>query len=247
MKPVLISDFDGVIVDGMEEYWWSARQVAADLLPAQAVLPQAVPASFRALRPKVLHGWEMGVLAAALAGYGAELEAFERDYPQALAQSLDGLGWSAEQLTESLDRVRHGAIATDRQAWVARHRPYPWMLACLQRLQRQGEPWRVLTTKSEAFTAELLACHGLTPEAIHGREQGPKPQVLLRLREEGVWSDEVLFLEDRRLTLEAVQATPGLSGVRGVLASWGYLQPGDDENLPPGLAVVRQEQLAQWP
>lgn len=247
MNPVLISDFDGVIVDGMEEYWWSARQVAAGLLPSGAVLPQAVPASFRALRPKVLHGWEMGVLAAAVAGYGAEPEAFERDYPKALALSVDRLGWSAERLTESLDAVRHGAIAADRQAWLARHQPYPWMLACLQRLQRQGQPWRVLTTKSEAFTAELLACHGLTPEAIHGREQGPKPQVLLRLRHEGVWTEQVMFLEDRRLTLEAVQATPGLAGVHGLLASWGYLQPGDDQDLPPGLSLLRPEQLAQWP
>ena len=244
---MLISDFDGVIVDGMEEYWWSARQVAAGLLPSGAVLPQAVPASFRALRPKVLHGWEMGVLAAAVAGYGAEPEAFERDYPKALALSVDRLGWSAERLTESLDAVRHGAIAADRQAWLARHQPYPWMLACLQRLQRQGQPWRVLTTKSEAFTAELLACHGLTPEAIHGREQGPKPQVLLRLRHEGVWTEQVMFLEDRRLTLEAVQATPGLAGVHGLLASWGYLQPGDDQDLPPGLSLLRPEQLAQWP
>ena len=247
MNPVLISDFDGVIVDGMEEYWWSARQVAAGLLPSGAVLPQAVPASFRALRPKVLHGWEMGVLAAVVAGYGAEPEAFERDYPKALALSVDRLGWSAERLTESLDAVRHGAIAADRQAWLARHQPYPWMLACLQRLQRQGQPWRVLTTKSEAFTAELLACHGLTPEAIHGREQGPKPQVLLRLRHEGVWTEQVMFLEDRRLTLEAVQATPGLAGVHGLLASWGYLQPGDDQDLPPGLSLLRPEQLAQWP
>lgn len=244
---MLISDFDGVIVDGMEEYWWSARQVAAGLLPSQAVLPQAVPASFRALRPKVLHGWEMGVLAAAEAGYGAEPEAFEHDYPQALALSVARLGWSSELLTESLDAVRHGAIAMDRQAWLARHRPYPWMLNCLQRMQRQGQPWRVLTTKSEAFTAELLACHGLTPEAIHGREQGPKPQVLLRLRDEGVWAEEVLFLEDRRLTLEAVQATPGLTGVHGLLASWGYLQPGDDQGLPPGLSLLQPEQLAQWP
>ena len=64
---MLISDFDGVIVDGMEEYWWSARRAAAQLLPAGVPLPQEVPEAFRQLRPQVHHGWEMPPLAAVIA------------------------------------------------------------------------------------------------------------------------------------------------------------------------------------
>jgi phosphoglycolate phosphatase-like HAD superfamily hydrolase len=29
--PLLVFDFDGVLVDGMEEYWWSARRAALEL------------------------------------------------------------------------------------------------------------------------------------------------------------------------------------------------------------------------
>jgi hypothetical protein len=112
----------------------------------------------------------------------------------------------------------------------------------------------VLTTKSAAFTAELLSAHGLTPQAIHGREEGPKPAVLLRLlaelRELGA-GQRWLFLEDRRLTLEAVRATPGLEAVHCLLASWGYLLPEDSEQLPAGLNLLTPEllatPLANWP
>ena len=235
----------------MEEYWWSARRVALSLLPAGAELPEPLPEPFRQLRPRVLHGWEMGVLAASIAGWAEPASAFAADYSGALAASLKRLGWTPQQLTTALDAVRRGAIAEDRAAWLALHRPYPWMLAALQRLDAAGEPWRVLTTKSAGFTAELLACHGLRPQRIHGREDGPKPEVLLRLRAEGLWRDKVLFLEDRRLTLEAVRATPGLKSVVCCLVSWGYLLPEDGEALPPGLALLRPEQLeqplAQWP
>ncbi len=242
---MLISDFDGVIVDGMQEYWWSARRVALSLLPDGVLLPEALPDQFRQLRPRVLHGWEMGVLAAAIAGWGAPASAFAVDYSEALASSLERLAWSPEQLTSTLDAVRQGAIVDDRSAWLALHRPYPWMLAALQRLDAAGEPWRVLTTKSAGFTAELLGSHGLRPQQIHGREDGPKTEVLLRLRAQGIWRDRVLFLEDRRLTLEAVLATPGLETVDCRLVSWGYLLPEDGRGLPAGLSLLTPEQLEQ--
>ncbi|MEB3166827.1 MAG: HAD family hydrolase, partial [Cyanobacteriota bacterium] len=31
--PLLVFDFDGVLVDGMAEYWWSARRAALSLDP----------------------------------------------------------------------------------------------------------------------------------------------------------------------------------------------------------------------
>ena len=172
----------------MEEYWWSARRVALSLLPAGAELPEPLPEQFRQLRPRVLHGWEMGVLAASIAGWAEPASAFADDYSAALAASLKRLGWTPQQLTTALDAVRCGAIADDRAAWLALHRPYPWMLAALQRLDA---------------------------------------------------------------ALEAVRATPGLESVVCCLVSWGYLLPEDGEALPPGLALLRPEQLeqplAQWP
>ena len=248
---MLISDFDGVIVDGMEEYWWSARRAAAQLLPAGAQLPEAVPEAFRQLRPQVHHGWEMPLLAAVIAGYAQPLAAFYADYASALAASLQRLAWPQAQLTEALDAVRQQAIASDRQAWLALHRPYPWMLQALQRLESEGLPWAVLTTKSAGFTAELLSSHQLHPQAIYGREDGPKPEVLQRLLAEDACGGPWRFLEDRRLTLEAVRAVPALDAVHCLLVTWGYLRPGDAQDLPAGIQLLEPERLdqplAQWP
>jgi len=251
---VLVTDFDGVVVDGMAEYWWAARQCALQLDGSLAALPEAIPEDFRRLRPRVLSGWEMPVLAASIGGLGPGPGAFIADYPKALAAALAGLGWEAQGLTQLLDQVRQRALGADRQGWLDRHRPYPWMLGRLLQCQREGEPWRVLTTKSAAFTAELLRAHGLSPQAIHGREEGPKPAVLQRLlggasgRGAG---QRWWFLEDRRLTLEAVRSTPGLESVHCLLASWGYLLPEDSEHLPAGLHLLTPEQLAtplaNWP
>jgi phosphoglycolate phosphatase-like HAD superfamily hydrolase len=248
---VLISDFDGVIVDGMAEYWWSARRAAAQLLPVGSQLPEAVPEAFQQLRPQVHHGWEMPLLAAVIAGYGQPLAAFQSDYAVALAASQQQLGWSQAQLSSALDAVRQQAIATDREAWLKLHRPYPWMLSCLQRLESEGVPWGVLTTKSASFTAELLRSHQLHPLVIYGREDGPKPEVLQRLLAQDASGGPWRFLEDRRLTLEAVRAVPALDGVHCLLATWGYLRPGDDQDLPSGIKLLEPEQLdnplAQWP
>ena len=66
---LLVFDFDGVIVDGMAEYWWSAWHAARSLdAEPQGLSPDHVPQSFRRLRPWIHHGWEMVLLAAELRG-----------------------------------------------------------------------------------------------------------------------------------------------------------------------------------
>jgi hypothetical protein len=88
----------------------------------------------------------------------------------------------------------------------------------------------------------------MEPLQVFGHEHGSKPEVLLRLSATGrsLW-----FIEDRRPTLEAVRATPGLERVRCFLVSWGYLGPGDRQDLPEGIALLEPERLAAplaaWP
>jgi phosphoglycolate phosphatase-like HAD superfamily hydrolase len=249
---VLITDFDGVVIDGMAEYWWAARSCALRLLPSLEPLPEAIPALFTALRPRVLAGWEMPVLAALVAGKALPQADFQRNYSSALQASLALLGWKQAQLTQLLDQVRQEAIASNREGWLARHRVYPWMQERLWRFQEDGEPWQVLTTKSAEFTRELLQAHGLEPAAVYGREQGPKPSVLrLLLAERRTGQSVWRFLEDRRLTLEEVLETPGLEQVSCLLVSWGYLLPEDKDHLPARIGLLNPETLAKplddWP
>ena len=67
-KPLLVLDFDGVIVDGIKEYWSSSRQTCLNILSAKEKeiisFPREIPKAFRAMRPWVHYGWEMVILAA---------------------------------------------------------------------------------------------------------------------------------------------------------------------------------------
>ena len=76
-------------------------------------------------------------------------------------------------------------------------------------------------------------------------------QFLQRLLAQAPASGPWRFLEDRRLTLEAVRALPALDAVHCLLVTWGYLRPGDAQNLPAGIKLLEPEvvdqPLAQWP
>lgn len=249
--PLLIFDFDGVLVDGMPEYWWAARAAALRLDPSLR-LPEDPPGDFIRLRPLIHKGWEMVLVAAEFAAAGSAADdslIAAPDYGAALEPALRRHGWSAEQLQAALEQVRAEALQQQPRAWLARHRFFPGVVERLGRLADEGADWGVLTTKGGAFAAEILAAAGLQPRCLFGHEQGSKPEVLLRLREFGrpLW-----FIEDRRPTLMSVRGTPGLESVRCFLVAWGYLAPGDDRDLEPaGIGWLTAERfaapLAQWP
>jgi phosphoglycolate phosphatase-like HAD superfamily hydrolase len=260
LPPLLVFDFDGVLVDGMPEYWWSARRAAlrlsreagGDGTPLN--LPEEAPPAFARLRPLIHKGWEMVLMAAELGRADTDVEAIPVDYPRALARAEERWGWSQTAIQGLLEAVRREALVRDRAAWLARHRFYPGVGERLRRLEEEGAPWVVLTTKGGAFTAELLAAADLHPAALYGHEAGAKPEVLGRLLQPSLERESrpVWFVEDRRPTLELVRRTPGLEAVRCLLASWGYLAPGDGEGLAArGIDWLTpdafQAPLAEWP
>ena len=253
--PLLVLDLDGVIVDGMQEYWRSARRACLKLAEGISLrpLPEEVPNVFRYLRPWVHHGWEMVLIAAEIARPDSCLErwglsSFCADYLSCCKEALRSWGQKPQQLQDALDEVRRSAIEADRSAWVKLHQPYPYVVQRLLKLDEDGVEWAVLTTKGTVFTAELLNSLGLAPTKLYGREDGPKVEILLQLA-----LDQPLigFVEDRRATLEIVRATKELHDLRCYLASWGYLRPEDSYLLPPGVRLLSLKTLmtplTSWP
>ena len=227
--PLLVFDFDGVLVDGMPEYWWSARRAALGLDPSLD-LPEQAPLAFGQLRPHIHKGWEMVLAAAELGRADFDLAAALADYDATLQEALARSGRGASELQVALELVRQEALTRDPEAWLDLHRFYPGVVERLRSLEAEGVDWAVLTTKGGAFATRLLAAAGLAPLAVYGHELGSKPEVLLRLRgqQHPLW-----FVEDRRPTLELVRSTAGLEEVRCFLALWGYLAPGDADGLEP--------------
>jgi phosphoglycolate phosphatase-like HAD superfamily hydrolase len=252
-SPLLVFDFDGVLVDGMPEYWWAARG-AAEQLAGPLALSEIAPPGFAQLRPLIHKGWEMVLMAAELSRPQLDLAAVLADYNGALAAALQRWGWSPRQLQQALESFRSSGIAHDPRAWLARHRFYPGVPERLRALAAEGAHWMVLTTKGEAFARALLDAAALEPAALFGHEAGSKPDVLERLlaaRGGAADSAPVRFIEDRRPTLEAVRCRPGLDAVRCYLVSWGYLGPADGEDLPASITWLTPElfaaPLAAWP
>lgn len=249
---LLVFDFDGVIVDGMHEYWWSARRACLRLNPA-VDLPESIPPQFRQLRPWIHHGWEMVLIAALLSEKGGPIERqgvtiFVNNYGAHCAAALDRFGWNPMLLQQTLEAVRADAVQADRDAWLALHQPYPGVPERLNAFSQENMAWAVLTTKARDFTAELLTAMGLRPDRLDGHESGSKPDVLCRLAANWRLAG---FVEDRRLTLESVRKTPGLDALPCWLVSWGYLKPTDLVDLSEGIHLLRPEQfaapLADWP
>lgn len=250
VAPLLVFDFDGVLVDGMPEYWWSARRAALRLDPDQ-LLPAAVPEAFRQLRPLIHRGWEMVLMAAELARPDFDLAVTMGNYDAAVGQALARRSRSVDQIQTLLEDVRREAIAEDADAWLELHRFYPGVPERLRQLTMEGCNWVVLTTKGSEFAHRILSAAALSPAAVYGHEQGSKPQVLGRLLADDP-QRPLWFLEDRRPTLERVRATSGLESVRCYLAAWGYLAPGDRHGLVArGIHWLEAERfaepLANWP
>tara|TARA_Y100001968_G_scaffold3933_2_gene3453 strand:- start:943 stop:1719 length:777 start_codon:yes stop_codon:yes gene_type:complete len=254
-KPLLVFDFDGVIVDGIYEYWLSSKKACCKVLQSKfndITLPNDIPQAFKFLRPWVEHGWEMVLLAAELTNPNSGLNQkgyknFADDYQQNCINALNKWKWNPKQLQQALDDVRREAIAHDLETWLASHHSFPGVADRLNELNEEGLEFAVLTTKSAEFTAQLLNSFSINANFLYGYESGSKTEVLLQLSKNHLIQG---FIEDRRKTLEKVINTPQLTSIPCFLASWGYLKPNDLNNLPACISLLEPttfaRPLANW-
>ena len=256
-KPLLVLDFDGVIVDGIEEYWSSSRQTCLNILSAKEKdiisFPSEIPKTFKAMRPWVHHGWEMVILAAECSHKSSQLNLkglhdFSKNYQIECSLSLKKWGWTASQLQEALNQTRREAISNNFNQWLDFHQPFSLVTQRLKTIEKEGIEFAVLTTKSIEFTNKLLDCFDVQPKLVFGHESGSKVHVLNQLLKKRII---IGFIEDRRTTLEKVLEDPKLRSIPCYLASWGYLKPQDMNNLPSGITLLNSdillEPISKWP
>ena len=199
------------------------------------------------MRPWVHHGWEMVILAAECSNNTSRLnlkgiENFSKNYSQECSAALDKWGWTPFQLQEALNQTRRDAISNNLKQWLNYHHPFSSVVQRLQRLEKEGIEFAVLTTKSIEFTKKLLNCFNLQPKLVFGHESGSKIDVLNQLLHKRIIRG---FIEDRRTTLEKVLEDPKLKSIPCYLASWGYLKPQDRNNLPSGIKLLNLETLRE--
>ena len=256
-KPLLVLDFDGVIVDGIKEYWASSRQACLNILSQQKkellFLPNEIPKTFINLRPWVNHGWEMVLLAVECSNKTSQLnlkgiQNFSNNYSKECSLALNKWGWTPSLLQEALNETRRQAISHDFHQWLNYHQPFYSVVQRLQTIEKEGIEFAVLTTKSIEFTKKLLDSFNLQPKLVFGHESGSKVNVLQKLLNKRTIKG---FIEDRRSTLEKVLENPNLKFIPCYLADWGYLKPQDRMNLPSEIKLLNietlKEPISNWP
>jgi hypothetical protein len=229
---ILALDFDGVLCDGMREYFEASRRTHLRVWPEEAAPGDDLFPSFRALRPVILSGWEMPVLLRAIARGILDsviLKDWEAVRNQLVGSGAPGGDKLVDALKSTLDDVRREWIAAERDDWLAQNVPY-CRLDELRRLVGEPERALVVTTKEGEFARLILDHWNVRLADIQGKEAGVHKCENLRAlladyttasgRRPTLW-----FVEDRLETLQHVTTHADLADVGLFLAAWGYNTP----------------------
>jgi hypothetical protein len=226
---ILALDFDGVLCEGMREYFETSRRTYRAVWPEDPSPGDDLFPRFQVSRPVIFSGWEMPLLLRAIA-QERPTEEIARNWPairdglvRADLRRPDEL---VATLTHTLDEIRRAWIASDPQDWVARNVPY-CDLAELRRLVGEPERAVLVTTKEGEFARRILQAWDVRLADIQGKEAGSHKCENLRAliaayagehgRRPRLW-----FVEDRPETLEHVTTHADLADVGLFLATWGY-------------------------
>jgi phosphoglycolate phosphatase-like HAD superfamily hydrolase len=223
---ILALDFDGVICDGLIEYFETAWRTYCQIWSTgKETPPENLAPLFYRLRPVIEVGWEMPVLIRALL-LGISEERIWADWNAVARAIIADEGLQAAYIGAKLDGLRDDWIATDLEGWLSLHRFYPGVLEKLRSLVNTATQPYIITTKEGRFTKQLLAQQNIKIPAdfIFGKEcKRPKYEILRELIAESEDTRiKIWFVEDRLKTLQSVAKQPDLERVRLYLADWGY-------------------------
>lgn len=230
MPPDIVAlDFDGVICDGLVEYFQTAWKAYCRIWnPTPQTPPRGLAERFYPLRPVVETGWEMPVLLRSLL-LGSTDEEILSDWQAIARQRIEVEALDPKVFAAAVDGVRDEWIHSDVDQWLAQHQFYPGVTERLAQLLMAEIQMFIISTKEGRFIQHLLRQHQveMPPNHIYGKEvRQPKHETLRQLTtkftaEEGR-SPQIYFVEDRLKTLYSVVSQPDLEHVNLYLAGWGY-------------------------
>ncbi|MEH2013557.1 HAD family hydrolase [Nostoc sp.] len=223
---ILALDFDGVICDGLIEYFEVAWRTYCQIWsPANDTPPDDLALRFYRLRPVIETGWEMPLLIKALVD-GIPDEKILHEWVIIAPKLLLNDKLQATEIGAKLDNQRDEWITTDLDGWLSLHRFYPGIVEKLKLTLDSGVKLYIVTTKEGRFVQQLLQQQGvnLPAPAIFGKEvKRPKYEIMRELKQ--AETDKLVslwFVEDRLKTLQLVQQQIDLEDVKLFLADWGY-------------------------
>jgi phosphoglycolate phosphatase-like HAD superfamily hydrolase len=222
---ILALDFDGVVCDGLIEYFQTSwRSYCRIWHPVNETPPEGLADKFYRLRPVIEVGWEMPILLRALI-LGVAEEKIWGDWVGVAQQITKEEGLKAAEVGAILDGVRDEWIVEDLTGWLGLHRFYPGVIERLRSAIANSVKVYIVTTKEGRFVRQLLQEQSveIPEERIIGKEyKRPKYEILRELIAAGGSAVNIWFVEDRLKALQLVQLQSDLASVRLFLADWGY-------------------------
>ena len=211
-------DFDGVICNGLREYFQTSWRVYSQLWAVPHCVPSGKLAeTFYRLRPVVETGWEMPLVLHALESGLSEADIL-RDWSNLATGLLQKSNMDAKSIGAMVDRTRDQWIVEDFADWLSYQTFYPGMIEFLKSCDR----FVIISTKEGRFIRALLQpCDiELQDDQLYGKErQQPKHEILRALKPD---YSHITFIEDRYKTLQTVAKQPDLGDIDLLLADWGY-------------------------
>ena len=245
-QKIFLFDFDGVIVDGMHEYWHSSllaceKYLNSPYISVDQKLYKRVPNTFKEIRPWVKYGWEMILIVHEIIKTENTFKKLNKDdfinkYHQNCQRILKDNYWIAEDLQKILDTSRKYQIDKDFETWVNLHNPFLEVVNFMELLKKRGIKIGIITTKGKIFAEKILKQLNIFPEFIFGYESGTK----IKIAEELTQTYEILgFIEDRKKTLIDIKQNSETSHIPCFLADWGYLKYSDRYNLNNEIKLLK--------
>ena len=249
-QKLILFDFDGVIINGIDEYWFSSKLACEKYLLTNSNNLDInkyieVPKIFIEIRPWVKYGWEMVLITHEILKTYEPLSnrtknSFLRNYEENCSNLLFKYSWEASKLQKFLDDVRVFQIKNDLKRWISLHQPFNDVISFIKHAQDKGYKVGIISTKGKVFTSQILANFNIVPELIFGYEEGSKVDIISKLS----LSYEIKgFVEDRRKTLSNIIQNNQTKDINCYLADWGYLKSTDKINLPQEIKLLKMKNL----
>ena len=249
-QKLILFDFDGVIIDGMKEYWHSSliackRYLNSNLIPKDLDTDMKLSNTFRELRPWVKYGWEMVLITHEIIKKinpinDLSKNAFLKNYQQNCQNVLAKNSWESQTLQNYLDEVRNIQISSDLDKWINLHEPFLEVISFIKNSQKDGFKIGIISTKNKIFTSKILRKFNVYPELIFGYQEGNKVDIIFNLSKE---YEIIGFIEDRKKTLLNLIENRKSKKINCYLADWGYLKSKDRIELPKEIILIKLKDL----
>jgi len=249
-QKLLLFDFDGVIVNGINEYWFSSKLACDKFLLNNSKNLNLnkyieIPKIFVEIRPWVKYGWEMVLITHEILKKHEPLNyltknSFLENYEVNCSKLLLKYSWNSIELQQCLDNARIFQINNDLKKWISLHRPFSEVVSFIKYAKDKGYKIGVISTKGKTFTSKILSNLNIFPELIYGYESGAKVDIIAKL---SLKYDIKGFVEDRRKTLSNILKNNQTKLINCYLAEWGYLKSTDKIDLPQGIRLLKIKNL----